>query len=252
MAPRLDRSDQRNSAVVRPSTSVRTLSEEWMTAELRWSERSNLGANEQATYQGMLLNLKLLRMLAGTSFQPTYVSFPIDMFSKTIPDLERMVGCPVRIIAGRGCIAFPVVALDQPLASHCSLVYQLLTGYLDQLINSSDVSAKTSAVPHLLDRVSVFIRDNLSRGNASITCCAESLGMSARTLQMQLKTCGISYSDLMEQQRLHRARRLLIQPERTIAEIADILGYAERTSFGRAFKRWTGQSPQQFRDLARP
>src|SRR5699024_5575161 len=52
--------------VIHSSESVLTLVEGRTTAELRWSERSNLGANEQATYQGMLLNLKLLRMLAGT------------------------------------------------------------------------------------------------------------------------------------------------------------------------------------------
>lgn len=81
----------------------------------------------------------------------------------------------------------------------------------------------------------------------SIEGCSARLGISTRTLQLRLQEQGISFSAVLEHHRLERARAALTDPRLSIADVADALGYAERTSFGRAFKRWTGQSPQQYR-----
>ena len=87
----------------------------------------------------------------------------------------------------------------------------------------------------------------MSSGEVSIEGCARYMRVSPRTLQARLKDNDIHFSAVLEQHRLQRAKFVLKNDELSIAEIADLLGYSERTSFGRAFKRWTGLSPQQFR-----
>ena len=79
--------------------------------------------------------------------------------------------------------------------------------------------------------------DMIRSGDSFVDC---------RTL-VDLQDGGHSYSEILDRQRLQRAKELLRHSRQSIAEIADALGYAERTSFGRAFKRWSGQTPQAFR-----
>ncbi len=95
-----------------------------------------------------------------------------------------------------------------------------------------------------------FVYRGLGYEEVSIANCAAKLGLSSRTLQVRLSEAGVSFSDILERQRLERAQQILIKSRLSVAETADLLGYSERTSFGRAFKRWTGVSPQQFRQRA--
>jgi AraC-like DNA-binding protein len=99
----------------------------------------------------------------------------------------------------------------------------------------------------IVDRVESYVRGALSSGTCSVERCAEKLGMSVRTLQARLAAESGRFSELVESQRERLAKALLAQRQLTLDEIADRLGYGEQTSFGRAFKRWTGMTPQQFR-----
>jgi AraC-like DNA-binding protein len=81
----------------------------------------------------------------------------------------------------------------------------------------------------------------------TIDRCAEKVGMSVRTLQGRLAAEGARFSEIVERQRAALAKAHLAQRQLSLDEIADRLGYGEQTSFGRAFKRWTGVTPQQFR-----
>ena len=71
--------------------------------------------------------------------------------------------------------------------------------------------------------------------------------MSVRTLQAQLSESGLNFSDILEQQRIELARAYLEQEHLSLDSIAAKLGYAEQSSFGRAFKRWTGLPPKLYR-----
>jgi AraC-like DNA-binding protein len=73
------------------------------------------------------------------------------------------------------------------------------------------------------------------------------LGMSVRTLQAHLGETGLKFSDILERQRFELAKSYLEQPHISLDEVAGMLGYAEQSSFGRAFKRWTGLTPRLYR-----
>ncbi len=221
------------------SESLLTLHETADVVELCWSELSNFGNNTQANFQGMYLNLQVLKTVGGPSFIPRYALLPPAVTQQYRQEIEEILGCPVRICADKSGIAFDRNYLDAPVASANAPLFQLLYGYMYRL--------KTHARQTVMERVHEFVARTLGINNVSIEACAQELKLSPRTLQMRLKCAGKTYTDILEYHRLERAKYVLSNSKLPIPEVADSLGYAERTSFGRAFKRWTGFSPQQYR-----
>ena len=209
------------------------------TAELTWLVNTDIGANDQANYQAAMLNVKLLQSIGGPGFTPSWVSLSADTRPSDMPELERMLGCKVTGQSCRNSVAFPVHALDQPVPSANRLLYRLLGGYLEEVRAAHSQS--------IVERVESYIRGSLSSGNCTVERCATRLGMSVRTLQARLADHAARFSELVEAQRATLARAYLARRQLSLDDIADRLGYGEQTSFGRAFKRWTGQTPQQFR-----
>ena len=79
---------------------------------------------------------------------------------------------------------------------------------------------------------------------------AGTLFVSERTLKRRLQAENISFQTLVDGVRLQRAKELLGKTSMNLGQIADALGYADAANFTRAFKRWTQQSPSQFRQQA--
>lgn len=212
------------------------------TAELTWLVNTDIGVNDQANYQAAMLNVKLLQAMAGPQFRPTWISLSADPRDTDLPELERALGCRVRSRANRNAIAFPAQALEQAVPSANRLLFRLLGGYLEQL--------RAASGPGIGERVEGYISGALASGACSVERCAERMGLSVRTLQARLSAEGLRFSDMVEARRERLARVWLAQRRLSLDEIAERLGYGEQTSFGRAFKRWTGQTPHQFRAAA--
>ena len=76
---------------------------------------------------------------------------------------------------------------------------------------------------------------------------AASLGISLRSLQRHLRDEGTSLAALKTRARLERAAGLLVRGTLPIKRIAHLAGYRDESSFSRAFRRWSGQSPAEYR-----
>jgi AraC-like DNA-binding protein len=124
------------------------------------------------------------------------------------------------------------------------LLYRLLGGYLDRV--------KAASRTTIVERVEDYVRGSLPSGNCSIECCAAKLGTSVRTLQANLSDYGLIFSDILEKQRMDLAKVYLEEGELSLDDVAAWLGYSEASSFGRAFKRWTGSTPQRYRKSVKP
>lgn len=209
------------------------------TAELTWIVNTDIGVNDQANYQAAMLNVKLLQAMGGPGFKPSWVNLSSDTRPSDLPELERLLGCKVMTHKPCNTVAFPTHALDRPVPSANRLLFRLLGGYLEQV--------KAAQSHSIIDRVESYIRGSLATGNCSIDRCATKFGMSVRTLQARLAAESARFSELVERLRETLAKVLLSQGQISLDEIADRLGYGEQTSFGRAFKRWTSMTPQQFR-----
>ncbi len=87
----------------------------------------------------------------------------------------------------------------------------------------------------------------LAKGHPYISDAARMLGTNPRTLQRRLAAAETSYSELVDDVRFQKACRLLENEKLTIAETASALGYSYPAHFTRAFVRWTGMTPRQYR-----
>ena len=104
--------------------------------------------------------------------------------------------------------------------------------------------------PDLVERTRRAIAARLRGGDPSIDSVARELGMSERSLQRHLRALDYSYKDLDDEVRQATARLYLQQPDIALAEIAYLMGFADKCAFSRAFKRWTGLTPNQARPQA--
>jgi len=99
-------------------------------------------------------------------------------------------------------------------------------------------------------RISMRVRDILTNSEQhylSIEAVAERLHMSDRTLKRQLAAENTSFSTIVDEVRYRHATSLLSRTDFTLEQIADELGYSDVANFSRAFKRWSGRSPSNWR-----
>ena len=99
----------------------------------------------------------------------------------------------------------------------------------------------------IVNLTQVQMQLQLPHGEPTLEQVADALGMSSGSLQRRLRTEGVSFTALLEKLRCQLARHYLQQPALSVSEMAFLLGYSEISAFSRAFRRWFGLSPQQYR-----
>ena len=102
----------------------------------------------------------------------------------------------------------------------------------------------------LLAGVRQHILRGLRAGGVSIDKVAAAMDLSERTLQRRLGECGATFNELVERMRFELSQRYLRQDHLSLTEIGYLLGYSELSAFSRAFRRWAGVSPIEFRKVA--
>jgi len=122
------------------------------------------------------------------------------------------------------------------------------------LNNSSSLNKKSESlldcVPNILpETLSTLIEERYFGVNPSAEMIATSLDMNPRTLQRYLSVNNLTLKDLLEQAKFNQAKALLLQASLSITEVGEQLSYSEPANFTRAFKRWSGLTPKQFREL---
>jgi AraC-like DNA-binding protein len=80
-----------------------------------------------------------------------------------------------------------------------------------------------------------------------VALAAEIAGTSVRTLQRRLTPFGMSYSRLVQQMRFEAATELLAKPDIRMLDVAHAVGYEDQAHFTRAFRRFAGVSPTEYR-----
>jgi AraC-like DNA-binding protein len=157
-------------------------------------------------------------------------------------EIERILGCPVRFSCATNTVWFDAAGATRPNPHADQTSFQLLSWFADS------VAGQPRPVPSLTDQVLAAIDSCAHLGDGSVEPVARSLGLQARTLQRRLRAADTSFHDLHQRYRQAQAARLLEQSDLPPKEIAHRLGYANASSFIRAFRRWTRTTPARFRD----
>ena len=87
----------------------------------------------------------------------------------------------------------------------------------------------------------------LAAGTIRVERVARALGCSRQTLYRRLKAEGLTFAGVLDDLRRREALQLIRDMSRSVKEIGYRLGFSDPAAFSRAFKRWTGKSPQAFR-----
>lgn len=156
-------------------------------------------------------------------------------------EYEQVLGCPVRFERDRTGLRFDDDALEAPARDHDPNLFRLLESH------AARVLAETPAAATLRERVRNAVVQRLRDGEPGIGNIAEALAMSERSLQRRLQTEGVSFRDVVDEARHKLALAYLGDTSLSMTDVACLLGYAEGAAFTRAFKRWTGRAPSQFR-----
>ncbi len=157
---------------------------------------------------------------------------------------EQRWGCPVLFDQPTSQITLPRTLLEQPLRQPDPILRRTLEDHAQAQLQ---ILASEQSPSELIAQVSARIRQHLGEGITRQDLVAESLGMTARTLQRRLSQQGESYQNLLDQVRQEQARSLLSATNHSVETIALRLGFSEVRSFHRRFRQWTGQSPGEFR-----
>ena len=138
-------------------------------------------------------------------------------------------------------IYYPMALLDRPVPGANPHLYNVLRRHMIDLAN---------AMPReddLVDIIANNIRRGLGTDTVSLEHIASELGVEPRTLQRQLVKAGTSFQKIFDKVRLELACYYLERTALDVTTIALELGYSEASVFSRAFKRWTGSSPDRYR-----
>jgi AraC-like DNA-binding protein len=205
--------------------------------ELRFGARPGSYGLQQMLYGSMFTLSAFLRELCDGAFAPAHISATFYPASREITTLQSALACRIFPRARENAIAFPSELLRRPLRSADRVIFRLLGDYLAKL--------RIERQHSLVQRVESYIRGALSLG-PTLDRCATALGYSSRALQIKLEEYGATFTDLLSKHRIGLAHAYLASGELSLNEIALRLGYSDQTSFGRAFRRWTGFTPGDY------
>lgn len=187
-----------------------------------------------------LLFVRLCRLLHRRDFAPLGVSLRRPT-PRNRAAFERSFRAPLQFDADSNALWFDRASFDQPLE-----------GANPELARHNDeiVLRHLARLPEqsLQLRVQAALIQQLSLGEPTQEKIAESLHLSLRNFQRKLADEGSSYTALLNDTRRTLALSYLRNPAYNLSEITYLLGFSEASSFNRAFRRWTGQSPTQYRD----
>ncbi|MFN7955685.1 MAG: AraC family transcriptional regulator [bacterium] len=172
-------------------------------------------------------------------------------FAHTAPadtsEHERVIRGPVRFGSEHTEIVFDLGTLRMPLDSANTHLGAILED------EARRIAQRLPATSTLAGRCVAWIRSEVHAGREPrITSMADELHVGERTLRRRLEGEGTSVRALVDEVRGEMARAHVASGRLSLDEIALLLGFSEAAAFRRAFKRWTGVSPSEYRREAGP
>lgn len=181
----------------------------------------------------------LCRMNYGVALNPLTVDFQ-HAEPRNSGKYYALFRCPVGFSRDADCITLHTNVVDKKLPSANPQLAQLNDQVMIQTLGRL---SKERIVP----RVKSIIIENLPSGSVSDEMVAAELNMSTRALQRKLQRKETTFKQLLTETRQELADKYIRNNQLSLTEISFMLGFSEVSSFSRAFKRWTGESPSDYR-----
>ncbi|MEN9465450.1 MAG: hypothetical protein RL217_1631, partial [Pseudomonadota bacterium] len=192
----------------------------------------------------MALSLvRFFRYVTDDAFKPTRIHFTHSAPAQT-SEHQRIFGCELRFGQNENRIYFSKTLLDLPSFHAEPELLQLHEKLAIEHVAKLERQDIVSRVYRVFGEV-------LETGQVSLEDVAAHLGIKARTLRTRLAEAGTNFNQLLANYRCNLAKRLLASTDESIDEIVYLTGFSEPSTFYRAFKRWTDQTPIEYRNQKR-
>src|SRR5262245_502121 len=164
---------------------------------------------------------------------------------REVAEYAELFQGPVTFAAPVDAVLIPLASLDAELIQADSALASILERHVQLLLGAS------SGPQSLQARIARLLGSELAGGYAGASQVARRLRMSPRTLRRSLQDEGCTFREVLSDVRRELAFRYLRDRDVPIGEVAFLVGFSDANAFHRAFKRWTGTTPGEFRRGAR-
>lgn len=187
----------------------------------------------------MAVGFNIMRGLCGPDWLPSEVRLPHRKPPNATP-FHQFFQAPVRFDDEEAALIFPAHWLVRPVAGANQDLHRSLEHELQRLDACSDHD--------LLDETRRVLRMYLLDRRCSAEQVAQFFAVHRRTLNRRLRRQGTGFHRLLDETKFQIARRLMSDTCIPMAQIAAVLNYSEASAFTRAFRRWSGLSPTEWRN----
>jgi len=189
-------------------------------------------------------HLAVARRLTGWRVVPLEVHFTHGAATSAV-EYDRFFGCPVLLGQDWNELVLVRAELDAPLP----LADPDLRAAFEQ--HGEELLERLPNAETIISKVKKLTITALCDGDVGMDCIAKKLHMSVATLRRRLKEEGTTHSRILDEIRFDLAKRYLRRRDLAVSEIAHSLGFSHVNAFHKAFKRWTGSAPVEYRARAR-
>jgi AraC-like DNA-binding protein len=156
-------------------------------------------------------------------------------------EYERVLKAPVTFNASWNAVRLDESVVNRRVSILPRYVFGVLIEHAEALLR--ELESATTARGEV-EKLALAI---LHTGDVSADSIAKKLGVSRQTLYRNLKAEGVTFEQVLDELRHRMALHYLTGKRTSLNDIAYLVGFADPTSFSRAFKRWTGKSPSEYR-----
>lgn len=188
------------------------------------------------------LSLVASRVAFASDRRPLRVELAGLAFA-TAAEYAEAFGVPTVLDSARNALIFSRDAWETPLPRRDDVLNRTLRRHAQFLVDRQPPAAAATVT----DRVRTELLARSQIGLASIEDVARELAMSVRTLQRRLRLEGVSFEEIASDVHAKLAKSYLVDSGVSISEVSYLLGFSEPSAFSRAFRKWTGMTPQDFR-----
>ncbi|MEQ6885926.1 AraC family transcriptional regulator [Salicola sp. Rm-C-2C1-2] len=199
-------------------------------------EIRRIGHFSECFVQGVLT---FFNSVTDGQFRPSAVHFEHER-SQGQDRVAEILGCSVRFGQGETRLYFPANLLTHPSPHHEPGLLALHERFASEQVAELEKQDIVGDVERL-------VAQQLDSGEVTLDAVATRLNMKPRTLRTRLTEANTSFNQVVSQFRYRLACRLLAATNESIDEIVYLTGFSEPSTFYRAFKRWSGMTPIEYR-----
>lgn len=197
-------------------------------------------AKEQAYDLSIAIACGIMRNLCGARWSPIKVLLSHPAPSDPTP-YKNFFRAPIRFNAHQNAVQFSSHWLTHPLSKADPLLHQ-------HLAQEAEILRAQQGDEDLLRKLHRALRQLMGMQRCTAADAAKKLHIHERTLNRRLQAQGASFRQEFDKVRYDIAKQLLTDGRMPLIKIVSALQYSDTTAFSRAFKRWSGVTPTQWRE----